>query len=78
MTNNNGTCFRIFIDWAMAFTILGACAVYVILLVDSVRQVCMLAADNIYQPKSPNSVLPVINFWYIILYLQERDKIILL
>ncbi|XP_028163860.1 proton-coupled amino acid transporter-like protein pathetic isoform X2 [Ostrinia nubilalis] len=30
---------RIFIDWAMAFTILGACAVYVILLVDSVVQV---------------------------------------
>ncbi|XP_049864918.1 proton-coupled amino acid transporter-like protein pathetic [Pectinophora gossypiella] len=30
---------RIFIDWAMAFTILGACAVYVILLVDSVRQI---------------------------------------
>ncbi|XP_061705979.1 proton-coupled amino acid transporter-like protein pathetic [Cydia pomonella] len=29
---------RIFIDWAMAFTILGACAVYVILLVDSVKQ----------------------------------------
>ncbi|KAL0884072.1 hypothetical protein ABMA27_016096 [Loxostege sticticalis] len=30
---------RIFIDWAMAFTILGACAVYVILLVDSVAQI---------------------------------------
>ncbi|KAL4714446.1 hypothetical protein ACJJTC_017741 [Scirpophaga incertulas] len=30
---------RIFMDWAMAFTILGACAVYVILLVDSVMQV---------------------------------------
>ncbi|XP_047989742.1 proton-coupled amino acid transporter-like protein CG1139 isoform X2 [Leguminivora glycinivorella] len=29
---------RIFIDWAMAFTILGACAVYVILLVESVKQ----------------------------------------
>lgn len=30
---------RIFIDWAMAFTILGACAVYVILLVQSVKQI---------------------------------------
>lgn len=30
---------RIFTDWAMAFTILGACAVYVILLVDSVKQI---------------------------------------
>ncbi|KAF9805080.1 hypothetical protein SFRURICE_010263 [Spodoptera frugiperda] len=30
---------RIFIDWAMAFTILGACAVYVILLVESVKQI---------------------------------------
>lgn len=30
---------RIFIDWAMAFTILGACAVYVILLVKSVKQI---------------------------------------
>ncbi|PZC82540.1 proton-coupled amino acid transporter-like protein CG1139 isoform X1 [Helicoverpa zea] len=30
---------RIFIDWAMAFTILGACAVYVILLVESVQQI---------------------------------------
>ncbi|KAJ8727096.1 hypothetical protein PYW08_015493 [Mythimna loreyi] len=30
---------RIFIDWAMAFTILGACAVYVILIVDSVKQI---------------------------------------
>ncbi|KAI5634342.1 transmembrane amino acid transporter protein domain-containing protein [Phthorimaea operculella] len=30
---------RIFIDWAMALTILGACSVYVILLVDSVRQI---------------------------------------
>ncbi|XP_050672675.1 proton-coupled amino acid transporter-like protein pathetic [Leptidea sinapis] len=30
---------RIFIDWAMALTILGACAVYVILLVDSVQQI---------------------------------------
>ncbi|CAG9792100.1 unnamed protein product [Diatraea saccharalis] len=30
---------RIFIDWTMAFTILGACAVYVILLVDSVVQI---------------------------------------
>ncbi|CAK1578543.1 unnamed protein product [Parnassius mnemosyne] len=30
---------RIFIDWAMAFTIFGACAVYVILLVDSVKQI---------------------------------------
>ncbi|VVC91657.1 unnamed protein product [Leptidea sinapis] len=29
----------IFIDWAMALTILGACAVYVILLVDSVQQI---------------------------------------
>ncbi|XP_041972790.1 proton-coupled amino acid transporter-like protein CG1139 isoform X4 [Aricia agestis] len=30
---------RIFVDWAMAITILGACAVYVILLVDSVKQI---------------------------------------
>ncbi|CAB3228536.1 unnamed protein product [Arctia plantaginis] len=30
---------RIIIDWVMAFTILGACAVYVILLVDSVKQI---------------------------------------
>lgn len=29
---------RIFIDWAMAFTILGACSVYVVLLVDSTKQ----------------------------------------
>ncbi|XP_068627844.1 proton-coupled amino acid transporter-like protein pathetic isoform X2 [Battus philenor] len=36
---------RIFIDWAMAFTILGACAVYVILLVDSVKQI----VDYYYQ-----------------------------
>ncbi|XP_045491993.1 proton-coupled amino acid transporter-like protein pathetic [Colias croceus] len=33
------TASRIFIDWAMALTILGACAVYVILLVDSVQQI---------------------------------------
>ncbi|XP_013175443.1 PREDICTED: proton-coupled amino acid transporter 4-like [Papilio xuthus] len=32
---------RIFIDWAMAFTILGACAVYVILLVESVKQIVL-------------------------------------
>ncbi|XP_073966166.1 proton-coupled amino acid transporter-like protein pathetic [Choristoneura fumiferana] len=38
---------RIFIDWAMAFTILGACAVYVILLVQSVKQVVdHFAVDN--------------------------------
>ncbi|CAG9563239.1 unnamed protein product [Danaus chrysippus] len=30
---------RIFIDWAMAFTILGACAVYVILIEESVKQI---------------------------------------
>ncbi|XP_028033263.1 proton-coupled amino acid transporter-like protein pathetic [Bombyx mandarina] len=38
---------RIFIDWAMAFTILGACAVYVILLVESVQQIVdYFYADN--------------------------------
>lgn len=42
---------RIFIDWAMAFTILGACAVYVILLVDSVKQIVdyFYEANNIDQ-----------------------------
>nr|XP_034825408.1 proton-coupled amino acid transporter-like protein CG1139 [Maniola hyperantus]XP_034825409.1 proton-coupled amino acid transporter-like protein CG1139 [Maniola hyperantus]XP_034825410.1 proton-coupled amino acid transporter-like protein CG1139 [Maniola hyperantus] len=36
---------RIFIDWAMAVTILGACAVYVILLVESVQQI----VDHFYE-----------------------------
>ncbi|XP_038213588.1 proton-coupled amino acid transporter-like protein pathetic [Zerene cesonia] len=41
------TASRIFIDWAMALTILGACAVYVILLVDSVQQIVdFYSADN--------------------------------
>ncbi|XP_026747329.1 proton-coupled amino acid transporter-like protein pathetic [Trichoplusia ni] len=37
---------RIFIDWAMAFTILGACAVYVILLVESVDQIVDCYAET--------------------------------
>ncbi|XP_026326528.1 proton-coupled amino acid transporter-like protein pathetic [Hyposmocoma kahamanoa] len=38
---------RIFIDWALTFTYLGACAVYVILIVDSVQQIVdYFAVDN--------------------------------
>ncbi|XP_045521354.1 proton-coupled amino acid transporter-like protein pathetic [Pieris brassicae] len=40
------TASRIFIDWAMALTILGACAVYVILLVDSVQQIVDFYYEN--------------------------------
>ncbi|XP_052758364.1 proton-coupled amino acid transporter-like protein CG1139 isoform X1 [Galleria mellonella] len=44
---------RIFIDWAMAFTILGACAVYVILLVESVKQII----DHFYEDNGINTTM---------------------
>lgn len=44
---------RIFIDWAMAFTILGACAVYVILLVESMQQI----VDHFSKDNSLNTTL---------------------
>ncbi|KAM3968164.1 proton-coupled amino acid transporter-like protein acs [Aphomia sociella] len=49
---------RIFIDWAMAFTILGACAVYVILLVDSIQQII----DHFYKDNGINTVMYCLMF----------------
>ncbi|XP_053600218.1 proton-coupled amino acid transporter-like protein CG1139 [Plodia interpunctella] len=49
---------RIFIDWAMAFTILGACAVYVILLVDSVKQII----DHFYKDNEINETMYCLYF----------------
>ncbi|CAK1551927.1 unnamed protein product [Leptosia nina] len=52
------TASRIFIDWAMALTILGACAVYVILLVDSVQQI----VDFYYVDNSINKTMYCLMF----------------
>lgn len=46
---------RIFIDWAMALTILGACAVYVILLVDSVKQII----DHFFPVEAEHLTVPI-------------------
>ncbi|XP_047545681.1 proton-coupled amino acid transporter-like protein CG1139 isoform X1 [Vanessa atalanta] len=49
---------RIFIDWAMALTILGACAVYVILLVESVEQI----VNHFYEKNKLNTTLYCLMF----------------
>ncbi|KAG6450761.1 hypothetical protein O3G_MSEX006741 [Manduca sexta] len=61
---------RIFIDWTMAFTILGACAVYVILLVDSVKQI----VDHFYGPDVINKTMYFLMFLVpILLFTQIKN-----
>lgn len=62
---------RIFIDWAMAFTILGACAVYVILLVESVQQI----VDYFYADNGINETMYCLMFLVPILIFTQIDNL---
>lgn len=62
---------RIFIDWAMAFTILGACAVYVILLVESVQQI----VDYFYADNGINETMYCLMFLVPILIFTQIENL---